>query len=488
MNITALNISAGNIKLLSREGKALSRQGKALNWLAAPLSAGSLKNGLILQPETTGREIKDLFRSGKLAPGRVVCSVNGLPFTYRLFTVPALEGVELDEAVLRMARQEMAISPDEMYLTWQAYPGADGEFQVLAVGVTRRPVDNLIQTLSAAGISPWILDLPHFALARLCPYPDAVIVDFEKDCSNIVMIVGGIPRGMHMVPAGSAEVQVPDQVGQVMDKLARMIEFYNGGHPDNQLKEPLKLLVTGELLEGPKAMEYIRPQPGYSVESLEVKNTVSGIDAGRISVNAGMLDVPHQNAKNGSPRRYLDMSAAIREQRPKFDAKGLYNKMIVPLAVIAGVGLLAVSWLSMQKAQADLTKVQADAGRANTALMEKLAASKNGTALESKINAMNSRTSDIKAGLESIFVPRGYVDEVAAIVVSLPQNVTINKLDINGKEIALDGAAADTSLVVQYAGNLEGSEGFTRADISSISKPDAGNDSLYYFRIIITRK
>ena len=481
MNITALNISAGNIKILSR-------QGKELKWLAAPLSSGSIKNGLILQPEATAGEIKTLLRSGKLAPGRVICSVNGLPFTYRLFNVPALDNVSLDEAVLRMARQEMAIAPDEMYLAWQAFPGADGEYQVLAVGVTRRPVDNLTQTLSAAGVSPWLLDLPHLALARLCPYPDAVIVDFEKDCSNIVMIVGGIPRGLQMVPGVTGEASDRDRAGQAMDKLARMVEFYNSGHPDNPLREPLKLLVTGELLEEPEVLEYIRLQPGYSVEMLGVKNTVSGINAGRLPVNAGMFDIPYQDAKNTLPCRCLDMSEAVREKRPKFDFRGACRKLVIPLAVFVGLGLLAMSWLSMQKAQADLVNAQSDAALANAALADKISAFQNGIAMETKINSINSRINDINAGRRVIFAPRGYVDEVAAIVVSLPPNVTINKLDVNSKDIAVDGIAADTSMVVQYASNLEESGRFARAEINSIGKTGAGNDTLYSFRIIISRK
>src|SRR4030043_1178101 len=147
-----------------------------------------------------------------------------------------------------------------MYLSWQAYPAENNEWQVLVTGITRHPVDNLIKTLAEAGIRPWLLDLPHLALARLAQQADAIIVDFEKDCSNIVMLVESVPRGMHMVPSLGAGASLHDEVGPVADKLTKMIDFYNGGHPGAPIKDRAKILATGELLDDKSTLEFFRQQ------------------------------------------------------------------------------------------------------------------------------------------------------------------------------------------------------------------------------------
>jgi Tfp pilus assembly protein PilN len=482
MNVTTLNITASALKTMVMQGTALKKQ-------EAPLPPGAVKNGLILQPETMGREIKTMFQNGRLPAGRVVCTVNGLPFTYRILTIPAMNNAAFSEAVLRTAKKEMSISPDEMYLSWQAYPAVNGEYQVLVTGITRRPVDNLIKALKVAGISPWLLDLPHLALARLCPHRDAVIVDFEKDCSNIVMIVDSVPRGMHMVPDIAAGASVQDQVGQVMDRLARMIEFYNGSHPSNPLKEPLKILVTGELLEDNQAMEYIRPQAGYSIELL---NSAAPVFAGQsirsIAVNAGMLNVQPENSKGLPPCHYLDMGDIVREQRPKANLTGILKKSAVPLAVFAGVGLLTLSYLSLGQYREEVTNLQTELTKANTELAQKKALFAQSKLLQTNIDKVASRVNDIKAGQQVISSPRGYVDDVASIVGCLPEKVTIDSLDVDSRGIFLDGIAAEAEPVIEFATNLEKSGDFAKADITWIDRPhDVGAGKQLHFKLVITR-
>jgi Tfp pilus assembly protein PilN len=314
-------------------------------------------------------------------------------------------------------------------------------------------------------------------------------VDFEKDCSNIVMIVDGVPRGMHMVPDIAAGASVQDQVGQVLDRLARMIEFYNGSHPANPLKESQKILVTGELLEDEKALEYIRAQSGYAIEPLvSARQALSGYSIPSIAVNAGMLDIRQENEKGAAPCRYLDMGAVERDQRPRVNVGGVLKKLAVPLAVFAGIGLLIVSYLSFNQYRADVTRLQTDSSIANSALTQKTVLSEQNKLLQATLDKITSRVNDIKAGQQVIFSPRGYVDEVASIVGSLPENVTIDTLDVNSRGISLAGSAADSAPVIEFSANLEKSGDFARADITWIDRPhDVGKSQQLFFKISITR-
>jgi hypothetical protein len=461
MNITTLNISAHSIKALSLRGSAISRH-------ETPLQPGDVKNGLILQPETVGRVIKSLFRSAKLPTGRVICSINGLPFSYRLLTVPGLERPELNEAVIRIAKKEMSISPDEMYLSWQAYPAENNEWQVLVTGITRRPVDNLIKALSIAGIRPGILELPHLALAALSPYKDAVIADFEKDCSNIVMVVDGMPRAMQMVPAPGPGASLQEQVRQVADKLARMVEFYNNTHSPQPVKEPVRVLITGEVLEDEKAAGFFQPPAGYTVEYLPAqKKYLSGWPIRQYAVNAGLLEIP----PGRGPYQQLNMESIVRARRPRTDIGGLFKKIAIPLALVAGLGLLMNACLSRASALEDITKVKADFSRAQTELAQKQAAAADAVAVQEKIDALTASVTNIEAGRQEIFVSRQYTADISAIIASMPEGLTIDSLEVSGGSINLEGSASAAAPVIQYAHNLETAGSFYSAIINWIDKP-----------------
>jgi hypothetical protein len=481
MSITVLNITANNLKALELRGAALLKKD-------APLTPGAIKNGLILQPETLGREIKALFRQGNLSSGRVICSISGLPFTYRLLTLPSMGKEAFHEAVLRKTREEMSISPDEMYLSWQTYPASNGEYQVLVTGITRRPVDNLIKALQVAGIGPYILDLPHLALARLSPYPDAVIVDLEKDCSNIVLVADGMPRGMQLAPDIALGASLSDRIGQVMEKASRMIEFYNNSHHTAPLKDPVKLLVTGELLDEEKAMEYVRPPVGCTLERLtSTKPSFSGKSIGGIAVNAGMLELP-LDRKVTALSRYLDMSSIIRDSRPKSDVRGVLKKIAVPALVVGGVALLALSYVSLNNYRAELSRAQDDLANANMVLEQKKTAAGEAGLLKLQIDELLARAGEIENGKSAIFAPREYVAEVASVIKCLPGNVTVNTLEVDSIEFALSGSAAAPDPVILFADNLEKTGGFTQAIITWIDRPHGtGDNTQLYFKLPITR-
>jgi Tfp pilus assembly PilM family ATPase/Tfp pilus assembly protein PilN len=469
MNITTLYISARAVKAISTHGTALNKQ-------ETVLPAGSIKNGLVLQPDVTGGEIKSLFRAGKLSTGRVICAVNGLPFSYRLLTVPRMEPAAFHEAVLRTAKKEMSISPDEMYLSWQAYPADNDEWQVLVAGITRHPIDNLIKTLTSAGISPWLMDLPHLALARLSPYKDAIIVDFEKDCSNIVMMVDGVPRGLHMVPALPAGASLMDQLAQVTDKMAKMIEFYNGSHPAKPIKEPARILVTGDLLDDVSAFSSIQTQVGYPVEQLDTaKKFPAGWPVFSYSVNAGLMDVrmDTDNGKDTSPYHYLDLENIVKERRPKTDVLKVLKKSLVPAAIIAALALLATSYLSQQKIQENIAQLSTQYNGVNAELVQKQAAAKQADLLQGQIDNISAQIKAIESGKLEIFSSREYVDDITAIVACMPEGINFDALEITSTNIVLQGTTDDASTVVKFAGNLENTGGYSRADIEWIQAPHA---------------
>jgi len=466
MSITALTISAHSLKALAVHGAAVKKH-------EVILPPGSVRNGLILQPEIISREIKKLFKTGKLSAGRVICTVNGLPFSYRMLNLPAMESAAFNEAVIRTAKKEMSISPDEMYLSWQAFPAEHDEKQVLVTGITRHPIDNLIKALSGAGISPWLLDLPHLALARLTSEKDAIIVDFEIDCSNIVMIVDGIPRGMHMVPSLAEGASLQDQAGHVADKLQKMIDFYNGGRPAKPIKEPARIFVTGEMLDDEKTFEYLRSLTGNNVEHLAAgKQALAGWPIRQYAVNAGLLEILEEKdkGKNNAPFRRLSLDQIIVNRRPKTNIQKTLKKVLLPAMLLGCIGLLATSYLSLREIQSNNSVLERNYNAVSIELSARHRLIAQAQEKQAGIDLLQAQVADIKAGRESMFISRSYVSIISSIVASLPEGLTFNSLNIGEGTISLGGSASGSAPVIQFADNLKTIGGFSDAIINRIDE------------------
>ena len=119
MDVT-LDISNTSVRLLSVKGRQIQ------GWESVSLAPGLVKDGAILQPEAVGAAIDGLFKSANASKERVIITLTGLPFTYRILSLPRMKSDSLSEAIQRGARKEMPLPLEELYLSWQAIGGSIG--------------------------------------------------------------------------------------------------------------------------------------------------------------------------------------------------------------------------------------------------------------------------------------------------------------------------------------------------------------------------
>ena len=486
MTITTLNISSNSIKFLVIKGSGAIKHG------SVP-PAGPVKNGAILQPEIIADQIKSLFASHKLPRNGVICSVNGLPFSYRLFTLPKMEPEAFNEAILRVTRKEMPIALEEMYLSWQAYPAENNEWQVLVTGITRQPVDNLIRVLAKAGVKPSFLDIQHLSLARLTREKDAIIVDFEKDYSNIVMLVGGVPVGMQIVPSLGPEAAMQDEVRQITDRLNKMVEFYNGNHPRKPIQETVKVLLTGELINDAESVKLIQEEVMYPMEPLNPENNVfSGLPLHEYAVNAGAAlinSIPGRDAGGDLiPYHNINLGNIAQERQARKKGGSILIKLAVPLAIVVGIGALVPAYQSHTQVQASLTSLQADMAQANTQYNQVLEAIKPVKSIEDNISEIKANIQRIKSGNQQILGSKSYVNDISFIIQAMPQGVSFTSLEIDAGQITISGDTKAASPVVQFSRNLAASGGYSEANISWIDRPRSEKSGAgFSFMIVISR-
>jgi Tfp pilus assembly PilM family ATPase len=466
MRLTTLNISSNVIKYTATNGSGTVKHGSA-----AP--EGLINNGLILQPDTIASQIKSMFSTNSLPRDRVICSINGLPFSYRLFTLPRMETGAFNEAILRETRKEMPISLEEMYLSWQAYRTENDEWQVLVTGVTRQPVDNLIKTLRAAGIHPYYLDLQHLSLARLTDEKDAVIVDMEKDYSNIVMLVEGVPQALNIIPALGPEAALQDEVWSIADKVIKTVNFYNGSHSRKPVKDTVKVLLTGALANDGKAVEIFRQGVSYPVELLTPTNkVVPGLPVHEFAANAGsaLMNVvtEKERGKDAPPHRSISLGK-IASDLQGGDITGRWLKrLLVPIGIVAGLAALLFAYQSQNDVQTTISGIETELAQAKAALGQIQTSLDNAGATEKAISEIETRLQNVDSSYLAVTEANDYVADIAAITRSEPAGVSYLSLSIDSSGIGLSGDAAAPQLIIQFARNLETAGGFSKANIEWI--------------------
>jgi Tfp pilus assembly PilM family ATPase/Tfp pilus assembly protein PilN len=485
MKLTALNISSNVIKYVATNGNGSVKHGSI-----SP--DGLINNGLILQPDAIAGQIKTLFAANALPKDKVVCSINGLPFSYRLFTMPKMEPGAFDEAIIRIIRKEMPISPDEMYLLWQAYPTENKEWQVLVAGITRQPVDNLIKTLSAAGIKPYFLDLQHLSLARLTGEPDAIIVECEKDYSNIVMLVDGVPQALHIIPSLGPDAALKDEIRHVAGRLNKMVNFYNTNHPKNPIKETSKVLLTGELVNDESVVGLVQQEVDYSVELLSpVDKAVADIPLHDFAVNAGSILMKMVSEKEAGrdtvPHRTINL-ARIARQLKSANIVSTSNKVIIgSIAVFAGIIALIFGFLSQNQLEEELTQAQEQLVQANaeySAIKSLLDVSQ---AVQDDIDEVEAQIQSVNSNYAKILNSTDYVSDIAAIIQSVPQGILFTDLGIESSRIQIFGRAYASTEVVRFARNLELIGDFSKADIQRIDWANSTVGPSLSFIIIVDK-
>lgn len=482
MMLTTLNISSDAVRYL------VARGGTIVDWGKMPLP-GIMHNGIIRQPETAGARIKSLFASKKLPSERVVLSFNGLPFSYRLISLPKMAQPALSEAVTRAARQELPLSLGDMYLSWQAFPDGREEWECLVLGVTPPPVDALIRTLAAAGVRPCILDIKHLLLSELNRRRDGIIVDFEPDFAHITLVTGGIPSGMHTVPSSGPTAQLGDAIGKLAGELTRMVGFYNDSHPEQPLPETATLFLTGELSADPAVAESIQGETGYRVVPLVPPLDVSpGLPVHEYAANLGAVlkySLPAP-AADATPFLSLNLGNVVRGRKAAPRPGEIVKRLLLPVALVLALGLLVAAFWLQHQSQTDVTRLQSELAQSQQALGQSLAVVDRAAQVEKDIARLSADAQVLLDKNQAILTPEAYVADLSRLFIAMPAAMSFDSIDMRAGQIVVSGTADSSPPVVEFARNIEASGVFHQADIMWIKRA-VGNAGEVSFLVVIDK-
>ena len=469
MSVT-LNISNTSIRLLSVMGR------RVRVWGDMPLAPGLVRDGLILQPKAVGAAVDALFKSMKVSKEQVITSLTGLSFTYCILNLPQMKPALLEEAILRGAKKEIPLPLEELYLSWQAIGGGHDELNYFVIGVPRNLIDAVTQTLAEAGVKPYIMDLKPLALARAANRGDALIVNLEPDCFDIVLVANGIPAIMHTITPGGEGASLEDNIRRLTDGISKTVNFYNNSHPENPLSPTTPLLLSGELSADATTSQLIQAQIEYPVELLVPPlEFPPDLPVALYTSNMGLAlkEVPQKTVSEGDATRFYDINLNILSGKYRAKAHPVsMRRILLPLALIIAIGLLFPLYYFTSQATAETMRLQTELDVVNEAMQ-----------IEDTINEITATVDALKQEYQDILSKgSGFTKNLEVVTNALPSEAYFTSIEINTSRIIVEGEADSSFTVISYAMALEAQEDLSEVRIASIGE---GGGTGVSFTIII---
>jgi hypothetical protein len=450
-----LNISNRSLKVLSMKGRQVKQ------WGSLPLAGGLVRDGLVLQPQAVGEAIASLFKSTGIPKGKVITSLGGLAFIYRFIDLPRMKSDLLDEAIRRAARQEISLPLDELHLSWQLLPGRGDEQTYFILGVPRRFVDALIETLKIAGIEPYLMDLQPLALARAANRSDAIVVNMEFDCFDIIIVAGGIPAVIHTISPRSEGATLEDNIKRLADELTKTEAFYRSHHPESMLSPAAPLLLTGDLTLGTSAGGLLQSEVKYAVEPLVPPvDSPPELPVPSYTTNIGLAlkKSPPRAAAGSEDARFHDIDInVLSDKYRKVRPKALPARYLVLWAfLVMAVVLLFPLYRSLQAVNAEYARLQTGFYDISRELNFATVTSEENARTESTIQDINAATAALQAADQSLIADRGiFTRDLQLVTGALPPFTYFTSIEIDGGVITVRGETDNTFVAVDYATALE---------------------------------
>jgi Tfp pilus assembly protein PilN len=465
-----LNISTSSLKILSVKRRQVK------NWGSLPLTAGLVRDGLILQPQAVGEAIDTLFKSTKVPKEKVITSLTGLPFTYRFLNLPRVKPALLEEAIQRAAKKEISLPLDELYLSWQLIGGKEDESTFFVLGVAQNLIDAMTQTLKVAGLEPYLMDLQPLALARAANRRDAIVASLEPDCFDIVFIADGIPSIMHTIVPRGEGATLEDNIRRLADELNKTAAFYESSHPENRLSPATPLLLTGELATEATTSGLLQAEIEYPVEPLiPPLEFPPDLPATLYAANMGLAlkKIPQKMTAKGEAARFHDinintLSGKYRKTRAQPVPVGY---ILLGIFLVIAIGCLFPFYQIKSQLGAENIQRQNELHQVSLELNLARLVAEEAIVTENTVREINTSTETLRQGQKNILSSRGdFTNNLNLVTDVLPPQTYFTSIDIGNDLITVQGETDSPFTVVSYATVLESKETFSEVRITEIDE------------------
>jgi len=333
----------------------------------------------------------------------------------------------------------------------------------------------MVQTLEEAGIEPYIMDLKPLALARAANRGDALIVDLEPDCFDIVLVANGILIIIHTITPKGEGASLEDNIRRLTDELSKTVRFYNSSHPENLLGPSTPLLLTGELSSDATASKLVQAEIEYPVEPLVPPlEFPTDLPIALYAANMGLAlkKMPQKTVSNGDAVRIHDIDLNVLPGKKEARAFSVSIKnILVSLVLITVIGLLSPLYLVKSQADAETVRLQAALSSVSQELRQARLTIDEAKQIEDTINEVAASVESLKQEHQAILSKGGnFASTLTLVTDALPSGAYFTSIELGTNQITVKGEANSSFTVVSCATALEAQGGFSEVRISEIGK------------------
>lgn len=208
-SLVGLDIGSSCVKAVEIAVKGKSFELKGLG--IAPLPSEAIVQGAFLNSGAIVDAIREAFEAGKIKGKEVAAAISGHSVIVKKVSLPSMSREELEEQIQWEAEQYIPFDVNEVNLDFQILDGmeSEGQMDVLLVAAKKDLIDDYMQVIIEAGLTPGAIDVAAFAVENAFELnydasPDEVIalVNVGAQVVNINIIENEIPAFTRDIATG----------------------------------------------------------------------------------------------------------------------------------------------------------------------------------------------------------------------------------------------------------------------------------------------
>jgi len=340
-NLIGLDIGTSTIKLVELfeiKGKYREKY-KLKNIGIAKIPRETISNGVIINADPLVQAIKSLMSSLKITNKNAAVSVSGNNVIIKKITLPVMNENELEKIIYSEAEQYIPFDLDEVNIDFQIL-GSNGEnaelMDLMLVAAKKVNIQDYLDALNSAGITPKIIDIDVFALENMFS------INYAQEENEVCALVdiGANITNINIMKNGSSIFNRDAMLGGnlITEEIQKelLVSF-----------EEAEMLKTGEIIEGIDK-ELLDQTISKTVSSItrEIQRTID------FFTGQTYAEITHIYLSGGSSRMHgikemleekysgivqlVDPFKSIKYDEKNFDAD--YMNEIAPVVAI-GIGL-----------------------------------------------------------------------------------------------------------------------------------------------------
>jgi type IV pilus assembly protein PilM len=209
-----LDIGSGIVKLVVIDHS--KPEPEIIQVATSPLVPDAIVEGEIMDPVLVAETVRSLVESAGLKNKNVLAAVGGHDVIVKKIPMDRMSQNDAREVIRWEAEQHVPFDMENVQLDFQILDpeGSGAQMSVPLVAAKRELIDNRMNLLADAGLSPSVIDVDAFALYNAFErsYPDAVeglvaLVNIGHETTNLNLLDDGVPVLVRDIPFGSRKLR-----------------------------------------------------------------------------------------------------------------------------------------------------------------------------------------------------------------------------------------------------------------------------------------